>query len=557
MTGPFVWSVHFRHQTLKFESLPPIVIVVGTVRRTGFCSWKPSLAWRCVALCLFIGLGTACCSEQAVPEQVQPNILIAISDDQSYPHASAYGASFVSTPAFDRIARDGLLFTAAYAGSPGCAPSRAALLTGLHHWQLGMAGTHGSRFPRQYVTFMDRLSALGYQTGFTGKGWGPGSWAAGGRTLNPAGREYSLLEKEPPIEGASSTDYAANFRQFLTTRRDGQPFSFWFGSREPHRRFEKDSFRRFNKNPEDAEVPPYLPDTPVVRGDLLDYAVEIEWFDQQLARMIQLLEETGQLDKTLIIVTSDNGMAFPRAKANAYDAGVHVPLAMRLPGSGGRDGPVGRVVDVPVGFVDLTATILDVAGLTAPDSPGHSLLPLLRGSEELPADRAVFSGRERHSSSRHQNLGYPQRALRTGHYLLIRNFAPDRWPAGDPQKVSEGGGLDPPHTGYHDIDACPTLTEMVERYREPEMRSFLNLAVARRPAWELFDLQTDPDCLHNLADQAEHVQTLEGLQRRLLDTLERSGDPRGLGFGNVWEAYPRMSGTIRRFPDPTETEVSP
>ena len=165
----------------------------------------------------------------------RPNILLAIADDQSFPHASAYGHPGLHTPGFDSVAADGVLFTNCYAASPGCAPSRAGLLTGRHPWMLEEAGTHASRFPAKWPTYPDLLAAAGYHVGYTGKGWGPGNYKAGGRTSNPAGPGYSKRTLTPPNRGISRNDYAANFRDFLEARDDDEPFCFWFGATEPHR----------------------------------------------------------------------------------------------------------------------------------------------------------------------------------------------------------------------------------------------------------------------------------------------------------------------------------
>ena len=184
-------------------------------------------------------------------------------------------------------------------------------------------------------------------------------------------------------------------------------------------------------------VPPFLPDTPEVRSDILDYCVEIECFDTHLGRMLKALEDAGELDKTIVIVTGDNGMPFPRAKANCYEYGIHVPLAIRW----GSRAPGGRSVDDVVGFVDLTATILDVAGVSPPAATpiaGRSLLNILLSTKQGivdPTRTAAWSARERHSSSRYNNWTYPQRALRTPQFLYICNFKPDRWPAGDPRTL--------------------------------------------------------------------------------------------------------------------------
>ena len=160
----------------------------------------------------------------------RPNILIAITDDHSWIHTSAEGSRFVDTPSIDRISEQGLHFSNAYSGSPGCSPSRAALLTGLHHWMIGPAGTHASTFPVFYESFVDVLEQSGYRVGFTGKGWGPGDWLSGGRTRNPAGDEYNevRLKGDRPA-GISDIDYAGNFGRFMADRKESEPFYFWVG----------------------------------------------------------------------------------------------------------------------------------------------------------------------------------------------------------------------------------------------------------------------------------------------------------------------------------------
>ena len=483
----------------------------------------------------------------------RPNVLLAIADDASFPHTSAYGTPQVQTPAFDRVAGGGVLFTNAVAASPGCAPSRAALLTGRHAWSLEQAGTHASSFPARFETYPDRLAAAGYHVGYTGKGWGPGRWnvdEVGARPTNPAGPAYNRRKAKPPSSGISGRDYAANFADFLDERPDGEPFCFWYGGQEPHRAYEEGYGERLGKRPEDVELPSFLPDRPIVRIDMLDYFAEIEHFDRHLGRMLNLLEDCGELANTLVIVTADNGMPFPRAKANCYDAGLHVPLAVMW----ADEIPRGRTVEDVVGFVDLTATIDDAAGVAfgeGYDAHGTSLLPLLRSDAAglIDSTRTAFGHRERHSSSRHANAGYPQRAVRTRRHLYIDNLRPGRWPAGDPRKI-EGGELGPMHGGYHDIDACPTLSLLTENAGDPTLGHFLELAVGKRPAVELYDVIEDPACLTNLAGCASVAAVQADLETALLRERQGTGDP-SLSDPDAFEPYPRYS-PIRTFPPPEE-----
>ena len=488
---------------------------------------------------------------EAVAADGRPNVLIAISDDVSWPHASAYGSRMVSTPVFDRVAREGVLFQNAFCPAPGCSPSRAAFLTGRSIWMIEAAGTHASYFPARYRTFPERLQEAGYFVGSTGKAWAPGDFRHDGRTDNPAGRR----------RGMRRDDYVDGFRQFLQERPTNRPFCFWFGSHDAHRPFERGIGERNGRSPNEAEVPPFLPDHPVVRSDLLDYAFEIERFDRHLGEILQILEATGELNRTLIIVTSDNGMGFPRAKANCYEFGIHMPLAVCW-----KDAiPPGRVLTDLVDFTDLAATICDAAGVQpASDDPpmsGRSLLEALKSDQEGLVDSsrtAVFVGRERHSSSRFHSLGYPQRAIRTPEWLFIMNLRPERWPAGAPRKYSQVvfradgtplGQLGPMHGGYHDIDACPTLDFLIEHRNDPVIGRFLKLAVDRRPAEELFDIRSDPGCLNNLADDPDYADVVADLRKRLTDHLRRTGDPRMTDQGDVWETYPRVS-RLRWFETP-------
>jgi N-sulfoglucosamine sulfohydrolase len=486
------------------------------------------------------------------PALARPNILFAISDDQSFPHASAYGSRFVQTPTFDRVAREGILFKNGFVASPGCSPSRAAFLTGRYPWQIEHAGTHGSEFPLKYVAFPDLLEHDGYFIGTTGKGWGPGNWEVSGRTRNPAGPAFNEIRLEPPYQFMSNIDYAANFAEFLRQRPAGQPFYFWYGSSEPHRRYEKGIGLRQGKRLEDVDVPAYLPDTPEVRSDLLDYAVETEWFDLHLGRMIEMLERVGELENTIIIVTSDNGMPFPRAKANLYEDGIHVPLAIRW----SARVPGGRVVDDLVNLVDLTPTVLEAAGVQHPGTyplAGRSIMNILTSSAEGlvdPSRDATFAGRERHSSARWNNFGYPQRALRTQQYLYIRNYRPERWPAGTPRKYEDDGRLGPMHGGYHDIDAAPTLDGMTANAQDPFFGRYLHLAVGRRPAEELYDIVNDPACVNNLALRPEYAEKTAQLRTRLEAFLRETEDTRVLDGGEIWESYERLAGPMREFPTP-------
>jgi len=477
------------------------------------------------------------CSEKKHP---RPNILFCITDDQSYEHTSITGSSFVHTPGFDAIARQGVLFTNAFVTSPSCNPSRTSILTGLPFYRLKEASMNHKIWPEGLTVYTDILQKSGYQVGYTGKGCGPTDWKAGGRRTNPAGPDYNRLTSEGRSGGVNNhnLDYAANFKKFLNEKPDGKPFCFWFGAREPHRVFQKDIGHRYGKKPTDARVPPYLPDTDEVRLDLINYAAHIEWFDQHLQRMIVYLEEAGELDNTLIVVTSDNGMAFPRAKASCYDSGTHMPLAMRW------DGVIkpGRIVEDFVSLSDIAPTFLQIAGLDVPDfMTGTTLLPVLQSTESGQVDEArsfVVTGLERHfPGDRQDSTCYPIRAIRTKDFLYISNFAPDRWPAGDP--YGPVWPKDDNTGGYGDVDGSPSKSFLF--YHMDTYSDLFRMAFAKRPAEELYDVVNDPYQLKNIAADPAYQSVRERLREKLKEELRRTGDPRSQGKGEVFEKYARES----------------
>jgi N-sulfoglucosamine sulfohydrolase len=518
-----------------------------------------------------------CNSEKKSESQQRPNILFAISDDQSFPHTSFTGSKFVNTPAFDRVASEGVYFSSCIASSPGCAPSRSSIVTGRYHWQNEQSGQHASSWLKKYVPFVDLLDANGYVTGRTGKGVSPFRYAHDEndslwRATDAAGIAHSNIRYEEgtpgderPAKFISNVNYFENFKYFMENVRGDKPFFFWYGATEPHRAYEQDAWKRTDKKLGDAEVPGFFPDDEVVRGDLLDYAVEIEWFDLHLQRMLEYLEESGELENTIVMVTADNGMPFPRAKANCYEYGIHVPFAVRYP----KGFPGERHVDDVLSFADLAPTILEITGTSSEGMlpiSGKSVLHILKSKQEGVVDESkeyVFAGRERHSSSRYLNWGYPQRAIRSHDYLLVWNMKPERWPAGAPQRIKPDAenellpmyGID--ENGKHhsewaftDIDAAPTKSYIIENWQDENVRPYFDWAHAKRPEFELFDVKNDPYNLTNLVGNPEFAAVEEELKQALLAELKKSEDPRVVGPDKeVFDSYIRYS-PMREFPKP-------
>lgn len=467
----------------------------------------------------------------------KPNILFCIADDASYQHFSANGCTWVQTPAFDRVAREGLRFARAYTPNAKCAPSRATVLTGRNSWQLEAAGDHGGYYPVGYRTFMEALGANGYFTGFSGKGWGPGDpGLVDGKPRLLTGPAYSEIKITPPTPNISSVDYAANLADLIKKKPAGQPFCFWFGAHEPHRVYQYGSGVKVgHKSTSQIDrVPPFWPDTETVRNDMLDYALEVEYFDQQLGRMLDFLQQAGELGNTIVIVTSDNGMPFPRAKGTTYELSLHMPFAIRWPA--GIVQP-GRTVQDYVSFIDIAPTLLDVAGLSAASvgmepPQGRSLKAILQnknGGQIEPGREALIVGQERHDLGRPNDVGYPARGLFLDGFLYVRNFEPMRWPMCDPV------------TGYLNTDGGPTKTEILAQNRKGINHALWVLNFDRKPADELYDLNRDPDCILNLAADPAFVARRDAMRDRLFAELRKQRDPRMDGKGEIFDQYPHAS----------------
>ncbi len=465
-----------------------------------------------------------------------PNILFAIADDWGA-HAGAYGTKWVRTPHFDRVAREGILFRNAYTPNAKCAPSRACILTGRNSWQLKEAANHLCFFPPEFKSWGEALAEHGWSVGHTTKGWGPGvAKDSEGRPRQMTGKAFNQRKAPAPTSGIGPSDYAANFEDFLETVSPGKPWAFWYGAIEPHRGYEFGSGVKKGGYRLDSieKVPAFWPDTETVRNDMLDYAFEVEHFDRHLGRMLESLEKRGLLANTLVVVTSDHGMPFPRGKGSDYEFSNHVPLAVMWPaGVKGRN----RVVDDYVSFVDIAPTILEVAGLSREQTrmaefAGRSLIEIFRakGSGQVVAARNfVLLGMERHDIGRPQDAGYPVRALLKAGTLYLENYEPSRWPACNPE------------TGYLNVDASPTKSLILAEHRKNAADPFWALCFGKRPPAEMYDLKTDPDCVKNLAASPAQEQLRSGLRGELHAKLRAEGDPRMFGQGAVFDQYPHSN----------------
>ncbi|CAN5921970.1 sulfatase [soil metagenome] len=469
----------------------------------------------------------------------KPNILFCIADDASFQHFGANGSKWVNTPNFDRVAREGLLFLNAYTPNAKCAPSRASLLTGRNSWQLEELGNHLAYWPARYKTVWEQLAANNYHAGFTGKGWAPGvAMKINGKDHQLTGKAFQTQKLTPPTSGMSVNNYASNFEDFLSAGEKDKPFIFWFGASEPHRVYEYGSGQKIgNKNTKHInQVYDFWPDNDSVRNDMLDYALEVEYFDQQLGKMLDILTKEGLLENTLILVTSDNGMPFPRIKGQAYEMSSHMPLAMMW--KKGIKNP-GRKVNDYISFVDIAPTFLEISGTAPPKGSNNKMqgLPLTdifnaaKSGQVNPNRDHVLLGQERHDVGRPNEVGYPIRSILKNGLMYIHNFEPDRWPAGNPE------------TGYLNTDGGPTKTAILQANRlNPGNDKSWQLGFGKRGAEELYKVKTDPQCLHNLAGKPEFAKTLSSLKTQLFTELKAQNDPRMMGKGYVFDIYPPTEG---------------
>lgn len=482
------------------------------------------------------------CSHQKVKEDayLPPNILFAIADDVSFPHMGAYGCDWVKTPHFDRVAREGLLFQNAFTPNAKCAPSRAIILTGRNSWQLEEAANHFPFFPKKFKTFFEALKENGYHTGHTAKGFAPGDpGMINGKKRELVGKAYSQIKTEPPTTEIGKIDYTANFEAFLKERKDHTPFCFWYGSFEPHRAYEYGTGQRLGgKKPEDIDhLFDFFPDLDTVRNDILDYAYELEYYDQHLGKMLALLEASGELDNTIIIATADNGMPFPRAKGQVYERSNHLPLAIMW-GKGIKN--PGRVIEEFVSFTDFAPTVIDLAGISQDSAwmqafEGNSLRSLFEDTRPSPRREYMLVGKERHDVGRPNDWGYPVRGIRTDQYLYLINFKPDRWPSGNPE------------TGYLNTDGSPTKTAILHLRRFGNDDRYWKWSFGKRPGAELYDLRRDPDCINNLAADPDYGPVLIQLNNQLMEDLKQQQDPRIFGQGDVFDNYVYSNEKHRNF----------
>lgn len=382
----------------------------------------------------------------------QPNFLIISVDDVSWFEHSVYGTSNVPTPNVDRIANEGIIFNNGYVSAPSCGPSRAAMLSGKHFWQLEQGALMQSFFPKKFVTYPQVLQENGYETCSVGKNWGPGISPEqdGHSQSHVAGGNYNTHTRDDAEETPYlyPKDYIAGMEEFLSERNANNPFCIWAGVFEPH-----SSWMKASKAVSTAQSE-FGVDLRSLTCDYYDHAqntahpsrsphgyyYEMLHYDRTVKMMLDALEERGLLDNTLVVFIGDNGTFVrgdnlsgfalnvvgdnqtPISKASGYDAGVHVPFFLMW-----KDKTQGgRVVDDFVSAIDIGPTVLDAAGLPIPEGmSGRSMMKIINSTESGQIDdsrNTMMTGMEFH----YENTLLPaSRNIRNKRFEYIIHFEND------------------------------------------------------------------------------------------------------------------------------------
>lgn len=488
-------------------------------------------------LCLFLPLISLAATA------AEKNVIFIITDDES-PTLGCYGDPVAKTPAIDAIAADGTVFLNAYATTASCAASRSVVMSGLHNHRNGMYGhQHSYHKFESWKTVVSLalprvMAGAGYRTGHIGK--------------YHVGPEQ-VYRYETYLKGndRNTVEMAEKCRDFLTAA-DERPFFLYFATSDPHRGGGIDETSKLelkpnlfgNKpgrgsfpgveevfyDPATVPIPPFLTDNPETREELAQYYQSVSRVDQGVARLVEILKEAGLYDKTMIVFTSDHGMAFPGGKTTVYEGGLRVPFVVRNPYEPKR----GVKHEALVSHIDITPSLLDFAGgldkeknrpkrfVNAtkfwedhPEVAKDNLGPNLDAYHGKSWLSILGDGKAEHWETLHAShtfheiqMYYPMRVVRDKQYKLIWNiasplpypFASDLWTASSFQ-AQYRKSLDAPY-------GQKTVGEYIHR-----------------PAFELYRIDEDPNEATNLAGDPAYTEVLRQYQEKLRAFQKEMDDP--------------------------------
>ena len=440
-----------------------------------------------VVLVLFFACGAEAAS--------RPNILWITSEDNG-PQLGAYGDAYADTPNLDRLAAKGLIYLNAWSTAPVCAPARTTIISGMY------APSTGSEHMRSMARLPDGMKMY------------PAYLREAGYYCTNNSKEDYNLEKVGTVWDESSRK--AHWRK----RKPGQPFFAIFNFTVSH---ESQIRRRPHTpihDPAKVRVPAYHPDTPEVRRDWAQYYDKITEMDAQVGRVLEDLQADGLADETIVFYYGDHGSGMPRSKRWPYNSGLRVPMIVHVPPKFKELAPddytPGGKTDRLVGFVDLAATVLSVAGIEPPDHlQGHAFL----GEFETPPQPYAYGFRGR-MDERYDMV----RVVRDKRYIYIRNYMPHK--------------IYGQYIAY--MFQTPTTQVWKDLYDQGKLEAPKTFFWETKPAEELYDLEDDPDEVNNLADSPEHQEVLRRLRKAQQDLALRIRD---VGFLPEGEIHARSEGS--------------
>ncbi len=454
-------------------------------------------------------------------EPERPNILWITSEDNS-PYLGCYGDPQAQTPNLDRLAAEGVRYRNAFANAPVCSTARTTLIAGMYACSLG-AHHHRSRvaIPDDFKLYPEHLRAAGYYC------------------TNNSKTDYNLSNAGQPWDESSRKAHYRN-------RKPGQPFFAVFNSTTSHesRVAPKRGTTSFRIPPEDIVLPPYHPDTPEIRRDWANYYDQITRLDAEVGALLSELKREDLADDTIVFYYSDHGGALPRGKRNIHDSGTRVPLIVRFPAKWAHLAPAkpGEWVEQPVGFVDLPATVLSLAGAPVPDHyEGRAFL----GPQQAAPREHVFLFRGR-MDERYDTV----RAVRDRRYRYVRNYSPHR-PWGQP--YSYPFRVLPSMRSWYAAYTAGECNDVQARYWQP------------KPSEEFYDTQTDPFEIRNLIDEPEHAGRIAEMREALREEMVAIRDtgfiPEGMlarlaGRGTIYDYVQSDAYPIERIVDLADQATS-
>jgi arylsulfatase len=431
----------------------------------------------------FVFAGAVLSPAQAQPESERPNFVLLITDDISQSDIGPYGNDFVSTPALDRLAADGLVFDNAYLATSSCSPTRTSLITGRYPHNTGSPELH-MPLPEGHFLFPEALKEAGYYTLLSGK-------HHMGDNVNSA---FSTID-----EGKGPSN-AANWVELLRNRPKDQPFFFWAAPTDAHRVWTINE-KAPTYDPDDVPVPPYLVDDARTRTDLAQYYHEVSRTDHYTGQLVRELKRQGIADNTYVIYVSDNGRPFARDKTRLYDSGIETPMIIWKAGGGVPDARTTSLVSM----IDLPPTILELAGVErSPRLQGVSMTPLLDTPQSTIRD-FVFAEQNWHVFRAHVRM------VREGPWVYMRNAWPERRLMS--REAAPNPGRFPSAHSLWDAHEAGTLT--------PAQR---DIFLKPRPREELYHVRRDSLQLHNLAGDPKYTPVLKRLRTVLDQWTETTGD---------------------------------